>query len=308
MNKFITLLLSLLFFTSYAQDTTKAKSWKKGGMININFSQTYLNDYWLGGGQSNISGNSILNAFANYKKDSTSWDNSFDYAFGAANLSNFNDPAFSNNWRKTDDRLELNSKLGHHAVNKWYYSTLLNVRSQSFAGYKYDDTGLKTKISNLAAPAYALLAIGMDYKTDGFYCFVSPLSSKVTIVMDEDLSRMAAFGVDTGKQVRYEIGAFLKTGLKRDLVKNVSIKTDLQLFSNYLHNPQNIDVYWDMILVMKINGFLSATISSSLIYDDDIKSPIFEGPKDAAGKPGLSGYGPRIQFREVFGLGISYKL
>jgi hypothetical protein len=103
--------------------------------------------------------------------------------------------------------------------------------------------------------------------------------------------------VDPGKKARAELGATLKSELKTPVVKNVDLNTTISLFSNYLDNPQNIDVNWDVILNMKINDFLSANLITNLIYDHDILIPI-----DDSGNTGR-----RIQLKQLFGVGLSYK-
>jgi hypothetical protein len=78
----------------------------------------------------------------------------------------------------------------------------------------------------------------------------------------------------------------------------------LDLFSNYFKNPENIDVNWDLLLNMKVNKFISASISTALIYDHDIPVGIYHTVK---GVKIQTGAGPRTQFKEVFALGFSYK-
>jgi len=76
----------------------------------------------------------------------------------------------------------------------------------------------------------------------------------------------------------------------------------VDLFSNYLHNPQNIDVNWQVLINMKVNKFLSASITTHIIYDDDIMIPLDRN------EDGITeGKGPRTQFKEVLGVGLSYK-
>lgn len=84
-------------------------------------------------------------------------------------------------------------------------------------------------------------------------------------------------------------------------MKNVKLSTKLELFTNYLKNPQNIDVYWETNVGMKINKYIAVTVGTTLLYDDDIDIVV----KDDAGN--VIGKGPRVQFKEVFGLGFSYK-
>jgi hypothetical protein len=132
--------------------------------------------------------------------------------------------------------------------------------------------------------------------------FLSPLTSKNTIVMDDDLSTAGAFGVEPGKNFRAELGAYANIAYKNDEVfKNVSFMTKLDLFTNFLKNPQNIDISWEALLVLKVNEYISATVNTLLLYDDDILIKIDE---DGAGNPVL---GKRAQFKEVIGVGFTYK-
>lgn len=82
----------------------------------------------------------------------------------------------------------------------------------------------------------------------------------------------------------------------------MNFKTKLELFSNYLNNPQNIDVNWETLLSMKVNKYISATFSTTLIYDHDINIPVDKNNDGVVEKAG-----PRVQFREVLGVGLSYK-
>jgi len=67
-------------------------------------------------------------------------------------------------------------------------------------------------------------------------------------------------------------------------MENISIENILNLYSNYLEDPQNIDL--DYTMNMKINKFISANLSYQTIYDDNA----FRG----------------LQTRQVFGIGINY--
>ncbi|NQX90700.1 MAG: DUF3078 domain-containing protein [Flavobacteriales bacterium] len=280
-------------------DTT----WKKGGTFGLNFSQTYLEN-WAAGGQSSISGTGLLSLFGNYAKGKHTWDNSLDLAYGLLRQGE------AGGIIKTDDRIDLSSKYGYKANEKWYYSGLLNFRTQFAPGYTIVD-GAETDdlISDFLAPAYLLGAAGMDYKpNDDFTVFISPATYKMTIVMNDSLASVGAFGVDEGSNIRSEIGGFLKVQYKTELVENVSLQTRIDLFSNYLNNPQNIDVNWETLISMKINEYLTTTISTQLLYDDDIDIIAREAELDADGNVvRAADVGPRVQFKEVLAIGFSYK-
>jgi hypothetical protein len=87
-------------------------------------------------------------------------------------------------------------------------------------------------------------------------------------------------------------------------MENITFQTNLDLFSNYLHNPENIDVNWETLLSMKVNTFISATVSTHLIYDDDIKIAIDDNDNGIITSNETH---PRLQFKEVLAIGLAYK-
>jgi hypothetical protein len=149
----------------------------------------------------------------------------------------------------------------------------------------------------------------MDFKPDAYFsAFFAPVTGKFTFVKDKILSDQGAFGVDTGKMIKSEFGGYLrviysKNDFKNELLKNISFTTKIDLFSNWLDKPQNIVVNWETLIIMKVNKFISVNFNTQLIYDDKIKIKVDrnnDGILDAIP-------GPRIQFKEILGVGISYK-
>lgn len=279
---FVFLLFPALLFAQEKVDSLS--NWKRGGMFSANFSQISLTN-WAAGGKSSMSGVFMVNSFANYKKDSLSWDNTVDFTYGF--LKEDNDKLV-----KSSDKIDFNSKLGYAAgSSKWNYAALLNFKSQFAPGYNYPRADADSYISKFLAPAYISFALGMDYKTESMSLFLSPATGKFTIVNDDALSAEGNYGVDPGKKFRSEMGALLKFQVNKEILKNVTAQTKLDLFSNYFHNPQNIDVDWSVLINMKVNEYLSANLVTQLIYDDDIR---IDGKR-------------RVQFMEMFGVGLSVK-
>jgi hypothetical protein len=89
-----------------------------------------------------------------------------------------------------------------------------------------------------------------------------------------------------GDSSRLEFGASISAYYKFNVMANVSIENRLNLYSNYLDNPQNVDVDYQMNVIMKINKYLSANVALQAIYDDNSIQA--------------------VQVREVFGLGVNY--
>ncbi len=289
MKKLLVILLMLPFAAFTEEVPDSVKYWKRSGVLSANFSQVSLTN-WAAGGESSMSGVFLFNYLANYKKDSLYWDNYLDLGYGF--LKNDKEEL-----RKSTDRIELNSKVGYNTAGKWNYAGFVSFKSQFASGYNFPRTANDSPISKFLAPAYVNLALGMDYKNDYMSLFVSPATGKFTIVNDDALSALGEFGVEKGKKFRSEMGGSIRLGIKKEVVKNVTLQTKLDLFSNYFHNPQNIDVDWNFMLNMKVNEWLSANLLTQLIYDDDVK--ILD--------PGTGKSAPMVQFMEMFGIGLSFK-
>ncbi|EIA10054.1 DUF3078 domain-containing protein [Flavobacterium frigoris] len=276
-------LLSFVFLlalvTVNAQEISKdtTKLWTKKGNISLLFNQSAYNKQWLGGGTSNIAGNFNLNYDFNYKKGAVVWDNKLIAAYGLTKIKGDNQIA------KTDDRLELNSLWGKKAKGDWYYSLFFNFKTQMDTGYDKDDL----KISHFFSPAYTQFGPGMLWKkSDNLSVNFSPATAKLILVHEHFTEFGPSFGVLQGDNSRFEFGASISANYKFSVMANVTVENRLNLYSNYLDNPQNVDIDYQMNLVMKINKYLSANVALRTIYDDNSIQA--------------------VQVSEVFGIGVNY--
>lgn len=355
MKKLLVYLIVMLAIVSpaLAQDTDDVpaapeKPWTKGGAGALTFNQTGLYN-WAAGGQSNLTLLANLNLFANRKWDKGAWDNALDLSYGF----------IKNNYRfdpqapiaKAADKIEFNSKYGRKAfAEKLFYTGLLTFRTQFAPGRAnpFDNV----YISKALAPAYLIAAVGLDYKpNDKLSLFLSPLSGKMTIVTDDSLAGVGAFGVNqidpatmaqrpgSFANTRFEFGATFKAKLKTDIMENISLESNLELFSNYIDRPQNVDMRWTNNIVAKVNKYITVNFFTDMIYDHDINiarrdpetgvgllsinpepvGPLIPGTTTPAdntlwrdpANPGqyttVPVTGPILQFMEIFGVGFSYK-
>ena len=170
-----------------------------------------------------------------------------------------------------------------------------DLNTQFAKGYNYPD---KTHyISNFFAPAYSNISVGMEYRPKSNYSvYLSPASTKMTFVEDDYLSELGAFGVDPGDRFRMEWGAYLKARAELTVMENVNLITTADFFTPYSDQFGNIDVNWDVLISMKINKFLSATLNTTLKYDNDGKTFEDNGEKRGA----------KVQFKEILGIGVAY--
>ncbi len=278
----------LLPFSTFSQDEPKdTLGWEWGGLTSLTFTQVSLYQ-WSAGGEPSLAAAALGNLFFNYRSENASFENTLDLGYG------FNRQG--SEARKANDRIELNSKYGRNISKHWSLSGLLNFRTQFTEGFSYEDNVKSDRISTFMAPGYLTTTLGLDYKpVDNFSIFISPVAGKFTFLMDDSLSAAGEFGVDPGDKFRAELGGFVKITYAATLVHNVDLSTKLDLFTNYLEEP-TVDVQWEVLLSMKINEFLSATLNTVFIYDDDVNVPKSGGET-----------GPGWQIKEVFGVGLSYK-
>ena len=142
-------------------------------------------------------------------------------------------------------------------------------------------------ISHFFSPAYFQLGPGMLWKkSNNLSVNFSPATAKLIIVHPHFTDFGSSFGVLQGDSSRFEFGASISGYYKMNIMANISIENRLNLYSNYLDQPQNVDIDYQMNILMRINKYVSANLALQGIYDDNtIKA---------------------LQVREVFGLSANY--
>ncbi|WP_335966746.1 DUF3078 domain-containing protein [Galbibacter sp. PAP.153] len=298
------LVIGALLFSatySYAQDATEEETpkegWTKGGTFTFLLNQSAFSN-WVSGGDNNISATLGVNYDFNYLRGEWSWDNKVIASYG---LNNTKDQGT----RKTDDRFEFNSIVGKEAFGNWSYSFFLNLRTQFTNGFDYsNDPDADFHTSGLFNPGYLTFGPGLQWKKNENLKFnLAPATSKITFISDDlwvyddeldtfvqhsgadNVNALSAYGIDPGDKTRYELGFYASGYYKFNLMENVSVENILNLYSNYLEDPQNVDMDYTMNVVMKINEYLSTNLNLQLVYDDNAVSA--------------------LQVREVFGLGVN---
>lgn len=285
--------LSCLFLTAQAQElmstaqdlATKLKEapkdttsgWKFSGVSGVNFGQVALKN-WSAGGENSVSGNFFLNAALDYAKNKWSWNNVLGLEYGLIYSE-------ENDWRKSADRISLASKIGYQINSKWSYAFLVDFNSQFAKGYNYPDPAY---ISTFMAPAYSNLALGFSYKpNDKYALFLSPITARMTFVLNDSLSHADAFGIGIDRKFRVEPGAYVVASTRQTIMQNVELISKLDMFTPYNDRFGDIDFNWDILLNFKVNKFLNANLNTTIRY--------FEGETT------------KVQFREILGLGFAYK-
>lgn len=298
--------LSLVLALSSSAQTSDTTYWVKGGFGALTFAQVSLRN-WQGGGEPSISINGIANLYADYKKDRTTWENSLNMGYG---LIRQGTKAASGGLVKSDDQINLVSKVGYRiekSSEKWFYSGLLDFRTQFDEGLAPDPTGRDSVISKALAPAYLTIGLGIDFKpNDALSINYIPLTGKFTYVGVQRLADLGAYGVPAGNKARGEFGSYLRVKYKQDILENVNLDSRLELFTNYVESFGVIDVSWQNALVMKVNKFLTANLFAQIIYDKDIQEEVLLDENLPTERRVMDEVG--IQFKSVFGVGLSYAI
>ena len=299
MRKIIFFIFFIPAFSVLAQgDTAAVSPWKLDGFLSQQLNQISFTN-WAAGGENSFSTTSIGVITANYSKENNSWENKLDLAYGVIKIQN-------NPLRKNEDKIDFLSKYGRKVSEKLNLAGLVNFRSQFADGYKYpNDVDI---VSTFLAPGYLLAALGIDYKPVEFLSiFFSPATGKFTFVLDETLSEIGAFGVTPGEKVNPEFGAMATLTFNKEVFENVRLRSRLELFNNITdsdkRNRKNTDVNWETGVNMKVNRFITASVGFHLMYDHDIPISIYETINN---EQVLVGTGPRTQFKQLFGIGLSY--
>ena len=312
LSYFSTLLLLLTINASvFSQKIVTSKYvdtityWKKKNVVGFDLSETaFIN--WNAGGNNSVSG-LLKGRFTRvYKKDHFKWNNELIVRYGINKQDGLE-------VRKTDDVFRINSTVGYHkdTLSNWYHSAKFNFNTQFTNGYAYPNTELA--ISKPFAPAFTFLGVGAEYANmeKKILIYLSPLTLKNTLVLDQRLADEGAFGVtgatydsngvliSKGKYSRTELGILVTSYYKSEVFRNINLENRLSFYSDYINNFGNIDVDWQLQLDLVVNQYVHANVGLHVIYDDDIKA-----------KEDINGtqvtIGPKIQIKQMLGVGLVY--
>ena len=305
-----TLFICCIFVSSIAfsqsQDVTKKDSlWERKNTVGLDISQiAFVN--WNAGGNSSVSGLLKGNFTRKYQRQNLKWLSELIVRYGINKQDGIE-------LRKTDDAIKFTSTLGYRkdSLSLWYSTAKFDFSTQFTNGYSYPNT--TNPISKPFAPAYIFLGVGSEYndKKNKLTVYISPLTMKSTLVLDQRLANQGAFGVTKatydsdgnllteGEQYRFELGFLVTSQYSKEIYKNVIFENRVSLYSDYINKFGNIDVDWQFKFDLVVNDHIKANIGAHLIYDDDIKST-----EEISGAQVL--VGPKVQLKQMLGLGLVY--
>jgi hypothetical protein len=276
----------------------KTQFWKYHTETAFVLNQAALSN-WVKGGENSISTALDITGYADYNNKllKVSSNNFARLKFGY--LKSGGDPL-----RKNIDLLETNSKLNHKAFGKFDFSGIMLFKTQIAAGKNYFKTSAgkdtSTLVSKFMNPAIITIGFGLDYKPNKTTSInLSPLSYKGTFVTDTTHIDQTQYGIAKNRKSLNEPGASFMITNEFKPTESITIVNRLQLFTNYIHNPQNIDVDWEMIATVRLNWFTDVRFNTHLIFDDDTRTD--------KRVEGIMKKTARIQFKEMLGFSLYFR-
>jgi hypothetical protein len=279
----------------------KPHYWKERLEANFILNQSALSN-WVKGGENSLSTSMDITEYANYENKSLHLTSNNFIRMKLGFLTTGGGPI-----RKNLDLIETNSKLNHKAFGKFDFSAIMLFKTQLLKGYNYPNDSVP--VSKMFNPAILTIGFGLDYKPNKTTSInFSPLSYKGTFVPDTAMIDQTLYGIPRNRKALHEPGVSLMFTNEFRPVKSLSITNRLQLFTNYKHNPQNVDVDWEMIATASLNWFTDVRFNTHLIYDDDTKTQVLgDDHKPILNPDGTPRKTARAQFKEMLGISVVFR-
>lgn len=308
----IKLIIVFVFILFLYSQNSYSSGWTSKGNFSVLLNEVALSN-WAKGGESQIALTGLFGYLMNYYSADSNliWENIFSTGYGFQTSDQYP-------FRKNEDKIRFDSKVGYRAINQFYYSISFAFNTQFDKGYKYpNDSDI---VSKFFAPAYFILSAGLDFKPlQNLSVSISPVSGRLILVEDEYLANLGSYGVRAatydslgnivtkGENSRFDFGISASLNYNFSPMQNVNVATKLDLYNNYtdpnIANRKNIDINSETSVNLKVNNYISANIFLHLIYDQDIPIPIYD---TSNGQKVQVGIGPRLQIKQTIGIGFSY--
>ncbi len=331
MKKIVLLLFALLstgtWINAQNDDAARAKAlqekmkmeakegWQQLGALGFDLGQLMIINPYVGQGQDRLGVGGAIGYVANYKKGLMTWANQFNINLAVQRFGSGVISAGSTQkqpFEKSIDILSFTSNLGYkvNETSKWAYSadmTFLSQLTSSYQGsngkyYLSDIPAFSTLLkSKFLSPAEITGGVGMNYDySDALKIYLSPLTAKIFYVADDNIAKLTTtdganiWGFTDGKNTRFDLGANLKATYTTKLMDRIAWTSGLSLFSNYLKDPQRVDVIWLNTLGLEIIKNLNLQVKGDLYYDYDKINQL----TDNTAVGGVSGFGRTVNFIE----------
>ena len=319
------LMTGLLFVGTWQTGHTQAvqpepeRNWKTGAGIGLDAAQLLQINPRVGAGQNRLGFGGAINAFAKYGRKRLVWDSQGNWQFGVQRLGSGvigSGTDVKIPFQKAIDKFQLESKLGYRITEngRLFLATNANLISQltpTFLGTESYPGNFLTDISGMNAtpqsaflsPADLGLSAGIDFKpTDNWSIYYSPLAARAIIVANNEIATLGVHGnpvtkdatgaIVSFKNADVQMGSQLRIAYRNKFAQGkLNYTTALQLYANYLNEPQNIDLqFWNNEFALQLFKNFQLNMTVNMYYDHDILVQI----TDYNSPNGVDGLGRRL--------------
>ena len=270
--------------------TEEKMGWNFGGGIGLDLAGMGIINPRVGGGTNRFGIGGLGTLIANKKSEKSFWNNMLSLQLSAQKLGR-NSLTQPDGFQKNLDILRLTSTYGYKiGGDKWYLSADLLAQTQLLRTFKSNYLSAidsaDTEVSNLFSPLLVQLSPGVTCKPNEHLSFqYSPVALRMIYVADDALAALDIHGNDVERDAQGNITKVKNTflGLGSELVgrynnkyfnDKLSVGSTLRLFSNYLDEPQNVDVLFTNNFSIQLFKGLSLDLLGEIFYDHDMKMNI----------------------------------
>lgn len=180
---------------------------------------------------------------------------------------------------KTIDFIQYKTKLNYRAINNLYYTAEGTAQTQLTNSYDKDTVLASTFLS----PLYTSIGIGASFQTNFISVYVSPITGRITTVLNQELADKGFFGVKPatfdanknkltdGENNLVELGLLMEIDWKIEIMKNIKSRQKIRLYSDYRKSFGVYDVDWQSNIEMQVNDLFAVDFRWHIIYDEDVK-------------------------------------
>lgn len=260
--------------------------------IQVQATQNYISSNWYNGGESNMTLLSNINAAANYDNNKNlQWDNTLLFKSG------FNSSTSDtiHKLRANEDLINITSKLGIKAVNKWFYTASADLSATFFNTFLPNS---HERTSGFLSPIRFNATIGMDFKyKKTISVLLSPLAFKLVYVNDTSRHSDAVkstiadkVGIEKGENTLRQFGSSVVIQGSYSFSREIRVDSKMKFYTNY----KGIEWDWEIIGNFIINRFLSTRVAINPRFDNTVKQRDNSRAK--------------LQFKEYISIGFNYLL
>lgn len=269
----------------------KPKNWLTRFEGSLQFSQAYLTDNWYQGGEGNLNvlGSLLYSFNLNpniYKK--VLFENTIQYNVGLNSA-----PQDSlRGYALSADLLQINSKFGLKAIEKWYYSATMQFKTQVFNNYAANSNDLTT---SFLTPGELNIGLGMTYdispaeKKYKFSASFSPLSYSMKVCLNSEKSDFTNLGYTLDRRIQNQFGSSAEGNFIWNINAVFTYTSRLYMFTDY----GSVQGDWENTLSIIASKYLSTNLYVHLRYDD-------------SATPSTQGWN-YWQLKEILSFGLNYR-